>query len=62
MELTDWLVLVLLTLVGIGALLFASGASGGAASTIGLLIAIGAVAAILFRVKQYFDRIDASRH
>ena len=62
MELTDWLVLVLLTLVGIGALLFASGASGGSGSVIGLLIAAGAVCAILYRVKQYFDRVDASRH
>lgn len=62
MELTEWLVLVVLTLVGIGALLFASGASGGAVSTIGLLIAVAAVGAILFRVKQYFDRVEASRH
>jgi hypothetical protein len=62
MELTEWLVLVLLTLLGIGALLFASGSTSGGASVIGLLIAAAAVGAILFRVKQYFDRLDASRH
>lgn len=62
MELGEWLVLVLLTLVAIGALLFASGSEGGAASTIGMLVAVAAVAAIFFRVKQYFDRADAGRH
>jgi H+/Cl- antiporter ClcA len=62
MELTDWLVLVLLTLVGIAALLFASGTPGGSGSFIGMLIAAAAVGAILYRVKQYFDRVDANRH
>jgi hypothetical protein len=62
MELNEWLVLVLLTLVAIGALLFASGSAGGAQSTIGMLVAIAAVVGIFFRVKQYFDRVDASHH
>lgn len=62
MALTEWLVLTLLTLLAIGSLLFASGSAGGAGATIGLLIAAGAVVGILYRVKQYFDRVDASRH
>lgn len=62
MEITDWLVLVVLTLVGIGALLFASGTTGGSGMSIGLMVAIAAVGGILYRVKQYFDRVDASRH
>lgn len=62
MDRTDWLVLVLLTLVGIAAPLFASATSGGTGSSIGLLGAIAAVGAILYRRKQYFDRVDAGRH
>ena len=38
MELNEWLVLVLLTLVGIFALVFASNGEGGMQSTIGLLM------------------------
>jgi hypothetical protein len=62
MELNEWLVLILLTLVAIGALLFASGSEGGAQSTIGMLVAVAAVVGIFVRIKQYFDRIDAGRH
>jgi hypothetical protein len=62
MELNEWLVLVLLTLVTIGGLLFASGSAGGSESLLGLLVAIAAVAGIFWRVKQYFDRVDAGRH
>jgi drug/metabolite transporter (DMT)-like permease len=62
MELNEWLVLVLLTLVGIFALVFASNGEGGMQSTIGLLIAAAAVVGIFYRVKQYFDRVDASHH
>jgi len=62
MELNEWLLLVLLTLVAIGALLFASGSAGGPESIIGMLVAIAAVVAIFARVKQYFDRVDAGRH
>jgi hypothetical protein len=58
MELNEWLVLVLLTLVAIGGLLFASGSGGGFAATIGMLVAVAAVGGIFFRVKQYFDRIE----
>lgn len=61
MELSEWLVLVLLTLVAIGGLLFASGATG-PESSIGLLVAVAAVVGVFYRVKQYFDRVDASRH
>ncbi len=61
MELSDWLVLVLLTLVAIGGLLFASGASG-AESSIGILVAVAAVVGVFYRMKQYFDRSDASHH
>ncbi|HUB12139.1 MAG TPA: hypothetical protein VMB34_09285 [Acetobacteraceae bacterium] len=61
MELSEWLVLVLLTLVAIGGLVFASDGSG-VQSTIGLLIAVAAVAGIFYRIKQYFDRVDASNH
>jgi hypothetical protein len=62
MELNEWLVLVLLILVAIGALLFASGSEGGAQSTIGMLVAVAAVVGIFVRIKQYFDRIDAAHH
>lgn len=62
MEINEWLVLVLLTLVGIGGLLFASAGDGGTQTTIGLLVAAAAVIGIFYRVKQYFDRVDASRH
>jgi hypothetical protein len=62
MELNEWLVLVLLTLVAIGALLFASGSEGWTQSTIGVLVAIAAVVGIFARIKQYFDRIDAGHH
>jgi hypothetical protein len=62
MELNEWLVLLLLTLVAIGSLLFAAGSAGGAASTLGLLVAIAAVIGIFVRIKQYFDRIEAGRH
>jgi len=62
MELNEWLVLVLLTLVAIGGLLFASGSAGGTESDIGLLVAVAAVVGIFVRIKQYFDRIDAGRH
>jgi hypothetical protein len=62
MELNEWLVLFLLTLVAVFGLLFASGAAGGVASTIGVLVAIAAVVGIFVRVKQYFDRVDASHH
>jgi hypothetical protein len=58
MELNEWLVLVLLTLVAISGLLFASGSSGGFATTIGMLVSVVAVGAIFFRVKQFFDRIE----
>jgi len=62
MELNEWLVLVLLTLVGIFSLVFASNGEGGMQSTIGLLIAAAAVVGIFYRVKQYLDRVDASHH
>jgi hypothetical protein len=62
MELNEWLVLVLLTLVAIGGLLFASGADGGAQSLFGMLVTVAAVAGIFVRIKRYFDRIDAGRH
>ena len=62
MELNEWLVLVLLTLVAIGGLLFASGAGGGPQAGFGMLVAVAAVGGIFWRVKQYFDRIDAGRH
>ena len=62
MELTEWLLLVLLTLVAIGSLLFAAGSAGGFQSSVGLLVAVAAVAGIFVRIKQYFDRIDAGRH
>lgn len=62
MELNEWLVLVLLTLVTIGGLLFASGSDGGPQSMFGWVVAVAAVAGIFWRVKQYFDRVDAGRH
>lgn len=62
MELNEWLVLLLLTLVGIGGLLFAAGSAGGVASEFGLLVTVAAVAGAFVRIKQYFDRIDAGRH
>ncbi len=62
MELNEWLVLVLLTLAGIGGLLFASGSAGGTQSMFGILVAIAAVAGVFYRVKQYFDRVDAGHH
>jgi hypothetical protein len=62
MELNEWLVLVLLTLVAIGGLLFAAGSTGMAQSGFGVLVAIAAVAGGFVRIKQYFDRIDAGRH
>ncbi|HVC59297.1 MAG TPA: hypothetical protein VND19_02890 [Acetobacteraceae bacterium] len=62
MELNEWLVLVLLTLVAIGGLLFSAGSAGGSASDIGLLVAVAAVAGAFMRIKQHFDRIDAGRH
>jgi len=62
MELNDWVVLLLLALVAIFALVFASVGAGSTQATIGLLIAAAAVVAIFYRVKQYFDRVDASRH
>jgi len=62
MELNEWLVLVLLTLVAIGGLVFASDGTGGMQSTIGVLVAIAAVAGIFYRIKQYFDRVDAGHH
>ena len=62
MELNEWLVLVLLTLVAIGALLFASGSAGGLMADLGWLVAIAAVVGAFVRIKQYFDRVDAGRH
>ena len=62
MELNEWFVLAVLTLVGIFALVFASNATGGMVASIGVLIAVAAVVAIFYRVKQYFDRVDASHH
>jgi hypothetical protein len=62
MELNEWLVLVVLTLVAIGGLLFAAGSAGGPQSMFGWLVAVAAVAGIFWRVKQYFDRVDAGRH
>jgi len=62
MELNEWLVLVLLTLVAIGGLLFASGSDGGAEPLFGMLVAVAAVAGIFVRIKRYFDRIDAGHH
>ncbi|MGA3401778.1 MAG: hypothetical protein ABSC95_21405 [Acetobacteraceae bacterium] len=62
MELNEWLVLVLLTLVAIGGLLFASGSAGGTASAIGGLVTAAAVVGAFVRIKQYFDRIDAGHH
>jgi hypothetical protein len=62
MELNEWVVLVVLTLVAICALVFASLGAGSTQATIGLLIAAAAVVAIFYRVKQYFDRVDASHH
>ena len=62
MELNEWLVLVLLTLVAICGLLFASSSAGGAEADLGWLVTIAAVAAIFYRIKQYFDRVDASHH
>jgi hypothetical protein len=62
MELNEWLVLVLLTLVAIGGLLFAAGSAEGPQSIIGGVVAIAAVVGIFWRVKQYFDRVDAGRH
>ncbi|HTB44508.1 MAG TPA: hypothetical protein VK741_12840 [Acetobacteraceae bacterium] len=62
MELNEWLILVLLTLVAIGGLLFASGSGGGAEAGFGMLVSVAAVCGIFWRVKQYFDRIDAGRH
>ena len=38
MELNEWLVLVLLTLVGIGGLLYASASAGGSQSMFGLVV------------------------
>jgi hypothetical protein len=58
MELTEWLVLVLLTLVAIGGLLFAAGSAGGVQSDFGLLVAVAAVVGIFVRIKQYFDRSE----
>jgi hypothetical protein len=57
MELNEWLVLVLLTLVAIGGLLFASG-GGGTGTTIGMLVTVAAVVAAFYRIKQYFDRTE----
>ncbi|HUN43045.1 MAG TPA: hypothetical protein VMU81_22360 [Acetobacteraceae bacterium] len=62
MELSEWALLFGLTLVAIFALVFASFGAGSTQATIGLLIAAVAVAVIFYRVKQYFDRVDASRH
>ena len=62
MELNEWFVLFVLTLVAIFALVFASLGAGGTQATIGLLVAAAAVIGIFYRVKQYFDRVDASRH
>ncbi len=62
MELNEWLVLVVLTLVAIGGLLFAAGSAGGTESGFGLLVAAAAVAGAFVRIKQHFDRIDAGRH
>jgi hypothetical protein len=64
MELNEWLMLVVLTLVAIGGLLFAAGsaATGGVMSVFGWVVAIAAVVVTFWRVKQYFDRFDAGRH
>jgi hypothetical protein len=62
MEINEWLILVLLTLVAIGGLLFASGSGGGSEGGFGMLVAVAAVAGIFWRMKQYFDRIDAGHH
>jgi hypothetical protein len=62
MGLNEWLVLFLLALVAIFALVFASLGAGSTQATIGLLVAAAAVVAIFYRVKQYFDRVDASHH
>ena len=62
MALNEWLLLVVLTLVAIGGLLFAAGSAGMAASLLGWLVAVAAVVGTFWRVKQYFDRADAGRH
>ena len=62
MELNEWLLLVLLTLVAIGGLLFAADSAGGTDSMFGVLVAVAAVGGIFVRVKQYFERVDAGRH
>jgi cytochrome bd-type quinol oxidase subunit 2 len=62
MELNEWLVLFVLTLIAIFALVFASLGAGSTQATIGVLVALAAVVAIFYRVKQYFDRVDASNH
>ncbi len=62
MALNEWLVLVLLTLVAIGGLLFAAGSTGTVQSAVGILVALCAVVGGFVRIKQYFDRIDAGRH
>jgi hypothetical protein len=62
MPLTQWLLLLLTSLVGIIGLFIASGAGGGTAYGIGLLVFAAAVVYAFFLLKRHFDCIDAERH
>ena len=58
MELNEWLMLLLATLVGIGGLYLASSAGQGTAYTIGLVVFVAAVGYAFYLIKRHFDRIE----
>jgi len=60
MELGEWLVLVVATLIAIGGLFLASSASAGSSnSAIGFIIAAAAIGFGFYHIKRFFDRIDS---
>jgi len=56
----EWLVLLLMVVLGIGGLLYAA-SDDGTPYTIGLMVFVGAVVYAFIFIKQHFDRVDGLR-
>jgi len=62
MTLREWLSLLLVFLIGLGGLFYASAPDSGTRYGIGLVVFGAAVVYAFVLLKQHFDRIDAGRH
>jgi len=62
MSLKQWLILLIVCLVGLVGLFVAADAGDGTPYGLGLLVFVAAVIYAFALVKWHFDRLDAERH